>query len=163
MIEGWASARQDVVQGLRAHHSKEEEVRPEYYLYFQEAHVKRLAMLTAMVLVLPLCGIRCQATQETSTDYLDYSERDDLLSGGVKMIPVTTPKGTFRVWTKRIGNNPTMKVLLLHGGPGFSHKYLEASDSYLPAAGIEYYSRIPSCGICRGLSKRWSRFAKRWG
>lgn len=36
--------------------------------------------------------------------YLDYSERDDILSGGVKMIPINTPKGTFNVWTKRIGN-----------------------------------------------------------
>jgi len=71
--------------------------------------------------------------------YLDYSGRDDILSGGVKLIPVTTPKGTFRVWTKRIGNQPSMKVLLLHGGPGVTHEYLEAFDSYFPAARIEYY------------------------
>jgi proline iminopeptidase len=30
-------------------------------------------------------------------------------------------------------------VLLLHGGPGSTHEYLEACDSFLPAAGIEYY------------------------
>ena len=71
--------------------------------------------------------------------YLDYSDRDDLLTGGVKMVPITTSKGVFRVWTKRIGNHPTMKVLLLHGGPGATHEYLEAFDSYFPAAGIEYY------------------------
>jgi proline iminopeptidase len=71
--------------------------------------------------------------------YLDYSDRDDILSGGVKMIPITTSKGVFRVWTKRIGNHPTMKVLLLHGGPGATHEYLEAFDSYFPAAEIEYY------------------------
>ena len=64
---------------------------------------------------------------------------DDVLSGGVKMIPVETPKGTFRVWTKRVGNHPTIKVLLLHGGPGVTHEYLEAFDSYFPSAGIEYY------------------------
>ena len=75
----------------------------------------------------------------TSTSYLDYSERNDVLSGGVKLIPVETPEGTFRVWTKRVGNNPTVKVLLLHGGPGFTHEYLEAFDSFFPAAGIEYY------------------------
>jgi proline iminopeptidase len=62
-----------------------------------------------------------------------------VLSGGVRLIPVNTPKGTFRVWTKRIGNNPTTKVLLLHGGPGATHEYLEGFDSYLPAAGVEYY------------------------
>ena len=30
-------------------------------------------------------------------------------------------------------------VLLLHGGPGCTHEYLEACDSYLPSAGVEYY------------------------
>src|SRR5262245_23250459 len=77
--------------------------------------------------------------EKTPSAYLDYTGRDDILSGGVKMIPVTTPVGTFRVWTKRIGNNPRIKLLLLHGGPGFTHEYLEAFDSYLPAEGIEYY------------------------
>ncbi len=78
-------------------------------------------------------------TQPSSHDYLDYTGRDDVLSGGVTLIPIDTPKGTFRVWTKRVGNAPTMKLLLLHGGPGATHEYFEASDSYLPAAGIEYY------------------------
>jgi proline iminopeptidase len=32
-----------------------------------------------------------------------------------------------------------MKVLLLHGGPGATHEYFEAFDSFFPAAGIEYY------------------------
>lgn len=72
-------------------------------------------------------------------DYLDYSGREDALAGGVRMVPVTTPAGSFKVWTKRIGNNPTLRVLLLHGGPGATHEYLEACDSYLPGAGIEYY------------------------
>lgn len=71
--------------------------------------------------------------------YFDQTGREDVLSGGVRMIPVTTPKGTFKVWTKRVGNNPRIKVLLLHGGPGATHEYLEAFDSYLPRAGIEYY------------------------
>jgi len=72
-------------------------------------------------------------------EYLDYSDRSDRLSGGVRRIPIETPAGRFSVWTKRIGNNPTVKVLLLHGGPGSTHEYLEAFDSYLPAAGVEYY------------------------
>jgi proline iminopeptidase len=74
-----------------------------------------------------------------SSRYLDNTGRDDVLAGGVRMIPIETPKGSFRVWTKRIGNNPTTKLLLLHGGPGFTHEYFEAFDSYLPSAGIEYY------------------------
>jgi proline iminopeptidase len=72
-------------------------------------------------------------------EYLDYSGRDDVLSGGVRMVPIETPVGQFKVWTKRIGNNPALQVLLLHGGPGATHEYLEACDSFLPAAGIEYY------------------------
>ena len=72
-------------------------------------------------------------------NYFDSAGRDDILSGGVKLIPVQTPRGTFRVWTKRVGNNPGIKLLLLHGGPGATHEYFEAFDSYLPGAGIEYY------------------------
>ena len=72
-------------------------------------------------------------------DYLDYSAREDRLDGGVRMIPVETPEGTFEVWTKRIGNRPGQRMLLLHGGPGVTHEYLEVFDSFLPAARIEYY------------------------
>jgi proline iminopeptidase len=71
--------------------------------------------------------------------YLDATGHDDALTGGVKLIPITTPSGTFHVWTKRVGSNPRIKMLLLHGGPGATHEYLEALDSYFPAAGIEYY------------------------
>jgi len=72
-------------------------------------------------------------------DYLDYSGRDDALSGGVRTISVTTTNATYKVWTKRVGNNPTTKLLLLHGGPGATHEYFECFDSYLPRAGVEYY------------------------
>ena len=77
--------------------------------------------------------------KKINSAYLDYSSKDDVLSGGVKMIPIQTQSGEFNVWTKRIGNNPTMKVLLLHWGPGATHEYLEAFDSYFPNAEIEYY------------------------
>ena len=60
-------------------------------------------------------------------------------TGGVRMIPIRTPKGSFNVWTKRVGNNPRIKVLLLHGGPGVTHEYFEVVDSFFPAEGIEYY------------------------
>jgi proline iminopeptidase len=72
-------------------------------------------------------------------DYLDSTGRADALSGGERLIPIDTPAGTQHVWTKRTGNNPTTKVLLLHGGPGATHEYLLGFDSYLPAAGVEYY------------------------
>ncbi|MEJ2090366.1 MAG: proline iminopeptidase, partial [Gammaproteobacteria bacterium] len=85
------------------------------------------------------CGQGGAEAGQPPASYLDYSGRDDVLSGGVKMIPVTTPDGTFHVWTKRIGNKPQVRVLVLHGGPGATHEIYEAFDSYFPGAGIEYY------------------------
>jgi proline iminopeptidase len=75
----------------------------------------------------------------TAAPYLDNAGREDRLSGGVRRIPITTPHGTFEVWTRCFGNNPRIKLLLLHGGPGATHEYFEPCDSYLPEAGIEYY------------------------
>lgn len=72
-------------------------------------------------------------------DYFDNAGREDVLSGGVRMIEIETPSGPHRVWTKRVGNNPTIKVLLLHGGPAATHEYFEVMDSFFPGAGIEYY------------------------
>jgi proline iminopeptidase len=62
------------------------------------------------------------------------------------VISVTTPSGTFNVWTKRIGSNPRIKLLLLHGGPGATHEHFEAFEDYLPAEGIEfwYYDQLGS-------------------
>jgi proline iminopeptidase len=72
--------------------------------------------------------------------HFDRSGRDDVLRSGVKLIPVETPKGIFRVWTKRVGNNPgAARLLLLHGGPGATHEYFEVFEGYLPAAGVDYY------------------------
>jgi proline iminopeptidase len=70
--------------------------------------------------------------------YADLAETG-LKTGGVKMITIDTPRGKFRVWTKRVGNNPRLKVLLLHGGPGATHESFEVFDSFLPREGIEYY------------------------
>ncbi|MCC3158476.1 proline iminopeptidase-family hydrolase [Hymenobacter sp. 15J16-1T3B] len=68
-------------------------------------------------------------------------------TGGVQVIPISTPKGTFNVWTKRFGNNPRIKLLLLNGGPGATHEYFECMESFLPQEGIEfiYYDQL-GCG-----------------
>ncbi len=79
------------------------------------------------------------STETSTNNYFDQSGRDDVLAGGIKMIPIKTESGTFNVWTKRVGNNPKIKVLLLHGGPGITHEVYECFDSYFPEAGIEYY------------------------
>lgn len=101
--------------------------------------MKRFAILIAALISLHGCAAQPAPNAPTPIGYLDNSGRPDVLSGGVRMIPITTPRGTFKVWTKRVGNNPRIKLLLLHGGPGATHEYFEAFDSYLPAAGVEYY------------------------
>lgn len=97
----------------------------------------------AVVVLVAACAPPPAPTKEPAAkvevSYFDNTGRDDVLAGGVRMIPVHTPKGDFHVWTKRTGNNPALKVLFLHGGPGFTHEYLEGFDSYLPGAGVEYY------------------------
>jgi proline iminopeptidase len=71
-------------------------------------------------------------------DYFNYGETG-VQSAGIKMIPVTTPVGTFNVWTKRFGNNPRIKILLLHGGPATGHEYMECFESFFPKEGFEFY------------------------
>jgi proline iminopeptidase len=84
--------------------------------------------------------------QENLFFYLDDTE-DVVQTGGIKMVTIETPKGKFKVWTKQIGNNPTIKVLLLNGGPGCTHEYFECFESFLPKEGIEfiYYDQL-ACG-----------------
>ena len=92
------------------------------------------------IFLFSLCVLQgCLNSEPNKTnDYLDYSNSDDQFTGGIKMIPITTPKGDFKVWTKRVGNNPKIKVLLLHGGPGFTHEQYECFDGYFPNESIEY-------------------------
>jgi len=56
-----------------------------------------------------------------------------------KRIPVETPSGTFEVWTRKAGDHPTLKILLLHGGPGATHEYLLPLEEPLVGAGYEIY------------------------
>ena len=95
-----------------------------------------IRLLTILILlVLPACSPGTGSTDAPAPVDLQSGVADD----GVRMIPVETPMGTFQVWTRRVGESPTMKVLLLHGGPGVTHEYLEALADFLPAAGIEIY------------------------
>ncbi len=75
---------------------------------------------------------------EVTSSYLRFENPEDQYTGGIRMIPITTEKGTFNVWTKRVGNNPTKKVLLLHGGPGMTHELYECFNGYFPKEEIEY-------------------------
>ncbi len=101
--------------------------------------MKNSVLFAALILVTASCSDPPPPAPPSNALYHDNTGRDDVRSGGIRMIPITTPKGAFKVWTRRVGNNPAVKVLLLHGGPGFTHEYLEVFDSYFPGAGIEYY------------------------
>ncbi len=100
--------------------------------------VLQLAAAACLPLVL-LLG--CGGGADTSADEAGApaAPAGPAADDGVRMIPIQTPKGTFQVWTRKVGDSPTMKVLLLHGGPGATHEYLEAFEEYLPPAGIEIY------------------------
>jgi proline iminopeptidase len=100
--------------------------------------------LSVIILLLAACN----SGNNGSAGNPHYFARTDsgVQSGGIKMVPIKTPKGSFNVWTKRIGNNPTIKLLLLHGGPGGTHEFFESFESFLPEAGIEfiYYDQLGS-------------------
>ena len=90
-------------------------------------------------LILSACNTSNLVASNAANNYHDTTGRTDIFAGGIQMIPIQTVKGTFNVWTKRVGNNPKTKVLLLHGGPGATHEYFECFDSFFPQEGFEYY------------------------
>lgn len=97
-------------------------------------------------LLIAIVFFSCTPREDRSA--LDYfkSTETGIKTGGVKLIPIETPKGKFKVWTKRFGNNPRIKILLLHGGPGATHEYWECFESFMPQEGIEfiYYDQLGS-------------------
>lgn len=109
--------------------------------------MRHLYLLLAIII---LAG--CNSDKETSnaeqpstTAYFNYT-KEERENAGVKMIPVQTPAGTFKVWTKKIGSNPRVKVLLLHGGPALTHEYMECFEAFLPKEGYEliHYDQLGS-------------------
>jgi proline iminopeptidase len=76
----------------------------------------------------PKTGDTASTQETTTTNY-------EVKTGGCKMIQVD---GKYNVWTKKVGDGK-IKVLLLHGGPGFTHDYFECFEDFLPKEGIEFY------------------------
>lgn len=64
---------------------------------------------------------------------------NEIQTGGVKLVNIETPVGKFKVWTKKFGDNPRIKILLLHGGPAMTHEYMECFESFFPKEGFEMY------------------------
>ncbi len=98
-------------------------------------------------LIVIVCYSCNQSANKNPTSAYFTNTDTGVQTGNVKVIAIQTPKGKFNVWTKRIGNNPKIKLLLLNGGPGGTHECFESFENFLPAEGIEfiYYDQL-GCG-----------------
>ena len=110
---------------------------------------KNLLRLLILASIAAFASCKSPDSQKADITLADYFKDTTVgvKTGGVQMVQITTPKGKFNVWTKKLGNNPKMKLLLLNGGPGATHEYFECMESFLPAEGIEliYYDQL-GCG-----------------
>jgi len=87
------------------------------------------------------CAFLFSCQQQTSKEKNEkqIASNTEVQTGNIRLIPIETPIGKFKVWTKRVGDHPTMKVLLLHGGPACTHEYFECFENFFPQANIEFY------------------------
>jgi proline iminopeptidase len=106
----------------------------------------KLLKLLFPIWIVVIASCNQSTSSITTQEYFKNTDSSVVKTGGVKMIEIETPKGKYKVWTKKFGNNPTKKVLLLHGGPGGSDEYFESFESFLPQEGIEfiYYDQLGS-------------------
>jgi proline iminopeptidase len=98
--------------------------------------MRTLTLLLALLL-LSSCQDKTTTSPVSVSEYFQYDTAIE--SGGVTMIPIKTPVGNFKVWTKRFGNNPKIKILLLHGGPAMTHEYMECFETFFQRQGFEFY------------------------
>ena len=101
-------------------------------------------LLSLVYFILFSCSNQVENTNSpTLSSYFEPTMKG-IQTGGVQLIPLIEGKDTFSLWTKRIGNNPKIKVLLLNGGPGATHEYFECFENFLPKEGIEfiYYDQL---------------------
>ncbi|MEN2416408.1 proline iminopeptidase-family hydrolase [Flavobacterium mesophilum] len=98
--------------------------------------MRHILLLSVIIL-----AFSCKKEDQTPNlkDYFTYEKNNAIESAGVKMIPIKTPVGDFKVWTKRFGNNPKIKILLLHGGPAMTHEYMECFETFFQREGFEFY------------------------
>ncbi len=93
--------------------------------------------ILAFTIILLSTSCRKESTNTLST-YFTYDQSNPEVAG-IKMIPIKTTAGEFKVWTKRFGNNPKIKILLLHGGPAMTHEYMECFETFFQREGFEFY------------------------
>ena len=101
-------------------------------------------IILSTIIVCAFCA--CMQSPKNVNNKVNIANKDStyiVKTGGAKMVLVD---GKYNVWTKKIGEGK-IKILLLHGGPGFSHDYFECFEDFLPKEGIEiyYYDQL-GCG-----------------
>jgi proline iminopeptidase len=108
--------------------------------------MKYIILSLAMLFLFTYCAEKEQPKHGGLSSYYIDQDPDSIKDGGIRLINISHGDANFKVWTKRIGHNPRIKVLLLHGGPGATHEYWECMESYLPQEGIEfiYYDQLGS-------------------
>ncbi|MDB5195654.1 MAG: fpaP [Flaviaesturariibacter sp.] len=108
-------------------------------IFSLQSTVMRKLLLLFIIVCLAACKVHVNDTQDMSLkEYFNYGD-SAVQTAGIRLIPIQTPVGTFKVWTKRFGNNPRIKILLLHGGPAMTHEYMECFESFFPKEGFEFY------------------------
>src|SRR5260221_13304442 len=100
---------------------------------------KNIFLFLASLILISCNNLEKQTGKDTPVSVYFNSGDSTVQSAGVKMIPIKTPVGEFKVWTKQFGNNPDIKILLLHGGPAGTHEYMECFESFFPKEGFEFY------------------------
>ncbi|MBS1660154.1 MAG: proline iminopeptidase-family hydrolase [Bacteroidetes bacterium] len=98
--------------------------------------MKRLSLFLATATLFACNSPQTQPITSVTT------KNDSIKTGGNRLITID---GLYKVWTKKTGDG-AIKVLLLHGGPGFSHDYMECYEDFLPKEGMEiyYYDQLGS-------------------
>ena len=108
--------------------------------------MKKLLLICFVATVFFSCK---QGSQDVVDAKVYFAPQDSgIQSGNVKFVEIESFGKKFKVWTKRFGNNPKTRILLLNGGPGATHEYFECFENFLPQEGIEfiYYDQL-GCGL----------------
>lgn len=91
----------------------------------------------------------CKESSSDKPSLSEYFTKQDsgIQTGNEKIIQIESLGKKFNIWTKRFGNNPKTKILLLNGGPGGTHEYFQCFENFLPKEGVEfiYYDQL-GCG-----------------
>src|SRR5215470_3387140 len=97
--------------------------------------MKRRSFLTMSAAALAATACRQQPAAQSNNALVMPSD-SEVQTGGSRMIDIG---GGHHVWTKKVGPDSPIKVLLLHGGPGADHSYFESFESFLPQNGVQFY------------------------